>query len=123
MTKKGKRMNQLPLHLMLIPALIIILIYSYGPMVGIVISFQRFVPNKGLFGSEWIGFGNFEYVMNLPNTMQILWNTIYISFMKIVAGFIFPLTASLMLNEMNNQLVKRSIQTIIYLPHFLSWVI
>lgn len=123
MTKKGKRLNQLPLHLMLIPALIIILIYSYGPMVGIVISFQRFVPNKGLFGSEWIGFGNFEYVMNLPNTMQILWNTIYISFMKIVAGFIFPLTASLMLNEMNNQLVKRSIQTIIYLPHFLSWVI
>lgn len=121
--KSGNRLNQLPLHLMLLPGLIFVLIFSYGPMAGIVIAFQRFIPAKGFFGSEWIGLRNFEYVMNLPSTMQILWNTIYISFMKIVAGFAFPLTAALMLNEINNQFAKRSIQTIIYLPHFLSWVI
>ena len=92
-------------------------------MAGIVIAFQKFIPAKGFFGSQWIGWGNFEYVMDLPSTLQILWNTIYISFMKILAGFAFPLTAALMLNEMNNKFAKRSIQTIIYLPHFLSWVI
>jgi len=118
-----RRTNELPLHLMLLPGLIFILIFSYGQMVGIVIAFQKFIPNKGLFGSQWVGLRNFEYVANLPNTLQILWNTVFISFMKIVAGIIFPLTASLLLNELKNQFVKRSIQTIIYLPHFLSWVI
>ena len=123
MQKNSNRINQLPLHLMILPGLIFVLIFSYGPMAGIVIAFQKFIPAKGFFGSQWIGLNNFKYVMDLPSTMQILWNTIYISFMKIVAGFAFPLTAALMLNEMNSKLAKRSIQTIIYLPHFLSWVI
>lgn len=108
---------------MIWPGLILVLIFCYGPMAGIVIAFQKFIPAKGIFGSEWIGIENFKYVMNLPNTMRILWNTIYISLMKIVTGLVVPLTISLMLNEIMNVYIKRSIQTIIYLPHFLSWII
>lgn len=115
--------KELPLHLMLLPGVILVLIFCYAPMAGIVIAFQKFIPAKGIFGSEWIGWGNFKYVMALPNTMRILWNTIYISFLKIVGGIIVPLTVSLLLNEINNNFMKRSIQTVIYLPHFLSWII
>lgn len=120
---RNKFKKELPLHLMIWPGLILVLIFCYGPMAGIVIAFQKFIPAKGIFGSEWIGIENFKYVMNLPNTMRILWNTIYISLMKIVTGLVVPLTISLMLNEIMNVYIKRSIQTIIYLPHFLSWII
>ena len=115
--------NPLPLHLMVLPGIILVLIFSYGPMVGIAIAFQKFIPAKGLFGSKWIGLGNFRYVMDLPNTLQILWNTIFISFMKIVAGLVVPLTVALLLNEVTQPSIKKTIQTTIYLPHFLSWVI
>jgi putative aldouronate transport system permease protein len=113
----------LPLHLMIIPGLILIMIYSYGPMIGIVISFQKFIPAKGIFGSPWIGLGNFKYVLSLPDTWQILWNTVFISFMKIVAGLIVPVTTALLLNEIHKEFFKRSFQTLVYLPHFLSWII
>jgi putative aldouronate transport system permease protein len=113
----------LPLHLMIIPGLILIIIYSYGPMVGIVIAFQKFVPAKGIFGSPWFGLGNFKYVMSLPDTWQILWNTVFISFMKIVAGLIVPVTTALLLNEIRKEFFKRIFQTLVYLPHFLSWII
>jgi putative aldouronate transport system permease protein len=115
--------HQLPLHLMILPGLILVLIYSYGPMVGLVIAFQKFIPAKGLFGSQWIGLDNFRYVLDLPGTMQVLWNTIFIAFMKIVAGLIVPIAVSLLLNELRKEFIKRGIQTMIYLPHFLSWII
>jgi putative aldouronate transport system permease protein len=108
---------------MIIPGLILIIIYSYGPMVGIVIAFQKFVPAKGIFGSPWFGLGNFKYVMSLPDTWQILWNTVFISFMKIVAGLIVPVTTALLLNEIRKEFFKRIFQTLVYLPHFLSWII
>ncbi|MCQ6561546.1 ABC transporter permease [Paenibacillus mendelii] len=120
-TKKWRR--ELPLHLMVIPGLILVLIYHYGPMAGITIAFQKFIPAKGFFDSKWIGLENFRYVMSLPDTWQILWNTVYIAVMKIVAGLIVPITVSLLINEMGKALIKRSVQTLIYLPHFLSWVI
>src|SRR5690606_23538029 len=68
---KSKWMRELPLHLMILPGVIIVLIYSYGPMAGIVIAFQKFVPAKGFFNSAWIGFGNFTYVMELPDTFEV----------------------------------------------------
>ncbi|UVI29436.1 ABC transporter permease [Paenibacillus spongiae] len=120
-TKKWRR--ELPLHLMVIPGLILVLIYHYGPMAGITIAFQKFIPAKGFFDSKWIGLENFRYVMSLPDTWQILWNTVYIAVMKIVAGLVVPITVSLLINEMGKALIKRSVQTLIYLPHFLSWVI
>ncbi|MBB3128448.1 putative aldouronate transport system permease protein [Paenibacillus rhizosphaerae] len=119
---KRKSFSEMPYHLMLLPGVILVLIYSYGPMFGLVIAFQDFIPANG-FKSDWIGFDNFTYIWSLPDTMNVLWNTIYISLMKIVAGLIFPILISLLLNEVNKSLVKRSVQTLIYLPHFLSWII
>ncbi|WP_125666787.1 ABC transporter permease [Paenibacillus baekrokdamisoli] len=108
---------------MLLPGLIIVLIYSYGPMFGIVIAFQKYIPAKGFFDSKWIGLANFKYFWSLPDTLQVFKNTIFIALMKIITGLIAPITIALLLNEVMHRYVKRGIQTLIYLPHFLSWVI
>jgi len=92
-------------------------------MVGIVIAFQQFIPTHGLFGSEWIGWDNFRYAFELPDFRLVMRNTLFISSMKIVAGTIAALITSLLLNEIGRMWFKRGIQTLIYLPHFLSWVI
>ncbi|NHN30798.1 ABC transporter permease [Paenibacillus agricola] len=114
---------QLPLHLMIIPGLLIVLIFCYGPMLGIIIAFQKFNPAKGIMGSPLVGLDNFIYVMKLPSIYQVIWNTVFIAVMKIIAGLIVPLTVAILLNEMRREFVKRAVQTLIYLPHFLSWVI
>ncbi|GIO54758.1 MULTISPECIES: ABC transporter permease [Paenibacillus] len=115
--------HELPLHFMLLPALVLLAVFSYWPMVGIVIAFQKFYPNKGFFGSDWVGLDNFLYVYHLPGISQIVFNTIFIAVMKIIAGLVVPITVALLLNEMARERIKRMIQTLIYLPHFLSWVI
>lgn len=116
--------KELPLHLMILPGLIILFIFHYLPMAGIIIAFQKFIPAKGLFGNQkWIGLDNFRYVFQLPNFSNVIWNTVNISFMKIVLGIVIPIIFSILLNEIKNSGLKRSIQTAIYLPHFLSWVI
>ncbi|RAV17919.1 ABC transporter permease [Paenibacillus contaminans] len=108
---------------MLLPAVIIVLIYSYGPMFGIVIAFQKYVPVKGFFDSQWVGLKNFKYVFGLPDTLEVLWNTVFIASMKIVAGLTVPVLIALLLNEVSKTFIRRGVQTLIYLPHFLSWVI
>ncbi|RAV21701.1 ABC transporter permease [Paenibacillus contaminans] len=108
---------------MFAPALLLILIFSYIPMFGIVIAFQEFSPAKGVARSEWVGLDNFRYVMELPGVPRILWNTVSIAVMKIAAGTVVPIVVSLLLNELRKQWIKRGIQTLIYLPHFLSWVV
>lgn len=118
-----KMIRQLPLHLMLLPGIVLVLIFSYTPMVGIIISFQNFIPTRGLFGSEWIGLDNFRYAFELPDFRIVVRNTIFISSMKIVAGTIAAIVTALLLNEVGKMWFKRGIQTLVYLPHFLSWVI
>jgi putative aldouronate transport system permease protein len=116
--------RELPLHLMIIPGLLFIALFSYIPMSGIVIAFQKFIPAKGLFGDQkWIGWDNFNYVMDLPSFSQVLWNTLYIASFKLVLGLLVPIVFAILLNELKNELIKRSIQTTIYLPYFLSWVV
>jgi putative aldouronate transport system permease protein len=93
-------------------------------MAGIVIAFQKFIPAKGLFGvQKWIGLDNFHYVFKLPSFISVIWNTVSISFMKILLGLFVPIVISIMLNEVRNKSLKTYIQTAIYLPHFLSWVV
>jgi putative aldouronate transport system permease protein len=122
--KQIKFKKELPLHLMILPGLILILIFNYLPMAGIVIAFQKFIPAKGMFGDQkWIGLDNFRYVFELPSFTSIMWNTVYISLMKIVLGIVIPIVFAILLNEVKSSGLKRSIQTTIYLPHFLSWVI
>lgn len=122
--KKVNRIKrELPLYVMLSPAVIIILVYAYGPMVGNIIAFQQFLPGKGLFGSQYIGLENFIYMFKMPNIWRVIYNTVFISLMKIILNIVIPVTVALMLNEVHHGIYKRTIQTIIYLPYFLSWVI
>ena len=116
--------RELPLHLMLIVPLLVIIVFSYVPMAGIIIAFQRFIPARGLFGDQrWVGFDNFTYVFQLPSVLRALKNTIVIAFLKIVFGQLTPILFALLINELFNVKLKKAIQTSIYLPHFLSWVI
>ncbi len=120
---KTKRTRNLPLHLMLLPAMLFLLVYGYFPLFGNIMAFQKFNPVKGFLGSRWIGFENFRYVLDLPDTFQVLWNTFFIAGMKMIAGIIVPVFYALLLNEMRSIRYKRILQTVIYFPHFLSWVI
>ncbi|HEY5583266.1 MAG TPA: sugar ABC transporter permease, partial [Ruminiclostridium sp.] len=116
--------KQLPLHLMMLPGLILLLIFHYLPMAGIVIAFQKFIPAKGLFGPQkWIGLENFRYVLDLPNIYSVIWNTVSIAVLKIVLALVIPIIIAILINEVTNNALKRSVQTLIYLPHFLSWVV
>ena len=116
--------RELPLHLMLIVPLLVIIVFSYVPMAGIIIAFQRFIPARGLFGDQrWVGLENFTYVFQLPSVLRALKNTIVIAFLKIVFGQLTPIVFALLINELINVKLKKAIQTSIYLPHFLSWVI
>jgi putative aldouronate transport system permease protein len=120
----AKIKRELPLHLMIVPGLIFIILFSYVPMSGIVIAFQKFIPAKGLFGDQqWIGWDNFAYVMQLPSFTQVLLNTLLISSFKLILGLMVPIVFSILLNEVKNAAMKRTVQTTIYLPYFLSWVV
>jgi putative aldouronate transport system permease protein len=126
MTGKTKlyRQGDLSLHLMLLPGVLILVVFHYIPLAGLVVAFQRFIPARGLFGDqEWIGFGNFQYLSSLPGFWNVMRNTVSIAFWKIVLGRIVPITVALLLNELRRDKVKRFIQTIIYFPHFISWVV
>ena len=121
---KSRSIRDWPLHIMLLPSVITVFIFSYIPMAGIVIAFQKFIPAKGLFGNQkWIGLGNFEYMLSMPNIIEVLRNTIVISVGKIILGMVVPIIIALLLNEIKSKKFKSSVQTIIYFPYFLSWVI
>lgn len=111
------------LYIMLIPALILVIVYSYGPLFGLVIAFENYDIAMGIFGSKWVGLANFKMLIQYPDFWSVIWNTAYISLMKMVARFIAPIIVALMLNEVGNSFFKKSAQTLVYLPHFMSWVV
>ena len=116
--------RELPLYLMLIAPAVVVIVFSYIPMAGIVIAFQRFIPARGLFGDQkWVGFDNFIYIFQLPTAARAFRNTLIIAVAKIFFGQLTPIVFALLINELANLTLKRAIQTFIYLPHFLSWVI
>lgn len=116
--------TSLPFHLMLLPSVIMLFIFSYIPMYGVKIAFQKFIPARGMFGQQdWVGLKNFIYIFNMQDFHQALKNTIFISFMKLFCGMITSVFFAILLNEVRNTKLRRSIQTTIYLPHFLSWII
>lgn len=123
--KKNKYWNSetLSYQAMLLPGIILLIIFIVIPLFGLVIAFQNYVPAKGIFGSEWVGLENFEYMFLIPDSMQVFWNTIVIAVAKIIAGIIVPVIFALLLNEAKNVLFKKTVQTVVYMPYFLSWVI
>lgn len=113
-----------PLYGMLLLPVIITIIFSYIPMAGLIIAFQDFVPARGLFGDQqWVGLFHFEFMFALPDVKQILCNTLFMAIWKIILGLVVPILFALLLNEVTNVVFKRTFQTIVYLPHFLSWVL
>lgn len=121
--KKKNWQKDWQLHLMILPGLLFILLFKYMPLGGITIAFKEFLPGKGIWGSPWVGLENFEYMLALPDTKRVMWNTLFIAAAKILINFPVPIIISILLNEVKNHRFKRSVQTIIYLPYFISWVI
>lgn len=111
------------LYLLLAPGLLYFLIFKYLPMWGVVIAFQDYSPFKGILGSDWVGFKHFVTLFQYDKFWQIFRNTILISLYNLIFFFPAPIIVALLLNEVKNQFFKRSVQTIIYLPHFISWVV
>jgi len=111
------------LYLLLVPGVLFILLFKYTPMYGITIAFKDFNIFTGFADSPWVGWKHFERLFTSPDFARVFQNTVIISLLKILILFPLPIIVALMLNEMKNMIIKRSVQTVIYLPHFLSWVI
>ncbi|WP_438444457.1 ABC transporter permease [Gorillibacterium sp. sgz5001074] len=111
------------LWLMALPGILYFLVYKYTPMLGIVIAFKKYVPSRGFLESPWVGLDNFRRIFESPDIGRYFMNTIIISFYQIVFAFSIPIVIAILLNEIGNAFVKRFIQTALYLPHFLSWVV
>ena len=120
--KAGIRV-QPSLYLMLLPGFLLILIYHYGPLFGLTIAFQRYDYTMPFFSQKWAGLDNFRYIVKYPGFFRVIWNTFYISIMKFAFGMLVPIAVSIMLNEVPKAKVKKAIQTAVYLPYFISWVI
>lgn len=122
--KSHHRKRAMILYGIMLPALVILLVYKYIPMVsGILISFKDFRIARGILASEWVGFENFEKMFASPFFPMILKNTIFISLKKLLFGFPAPIILALMINEVRQNQVKRLFQTAYYLPHFISWIV
>lgn len=112
-----------PLYLMMVPPLIQLAIFHYYPMYGVVIAFQNFNPGLGFTRSPWVGLANFEYIFSNPDFKNVLANSFIIAVSKIVTLQFMAVSLALLLNEVRSMLFKRTVQTVIYLPHFLSWIV
>lgn len=112
-----------PFHVMLLPSMIFLLLFSYVPMAGIVMAFQDYKPWLGFTGSEWVGLDNFRYLFERQDSIQVIWNTLVIAVLKLIFNLFVPFIFAILLNEIRRVKLQRTIQTLVYLPHFLSWVI
>lgn len=121
--KKGIFKRELPFYLMLIPGVLFALVFSYGPMFGLVMAFQDFTPLKSFENSPWVGFENFRMMLQLPTFWPVVRNTLVISLSKIVLRLLVPLVIALLLNEVLHEKFKRVAQTVFFLPYFLSWAV
>ena len=111
-----------PMYIMLLPAIILALIFCYAPMGVLIMAFQNYKPWLGITGSEFVGLDNFKQIFEFKESYQAILNTFIIAVSKMVLGLIFPIIIALLLNEVHNMGLKKGIQTLVYLPHFLSWV-
>ncbi|MBQ9289978.1 MAG: sugar ABC transporter permease [Clostridia bacterium] len=108
---------------LIIPGLIIVFVFSYMPMYGIVLGFKDYKIKSGIVFSEWVGMYNFGRFFKSPVAGQVIWNTFFIGITQLIITFPVPILLALLMNELRSTGYRRTIQTIIYLPHFISWVI
>ena len=119
----NKIWNQRALFLMLLPCVVLVAIFYYGPMYGWLMAFVNYKPKLGVFGSQYVGLKYFKQFFGDPAIGKILRNTVAMSAMNIAAHSVLPLLLALMINEVGNKLFKRTVQTLTYLPHFISFVV
>lgn len=111
------------LYLILLPSLLYFILFHYYPYYGLTIAFKQFSPVKGITGSPWVGLKHFEQLFALQDFYRVLANTLILSLYKLVFGFPVPIAFALLLNEIKRRWFVKTIQTITYFPHFLSWVV
>lgn len=121
--KKVSLKRTWPLHLMLLPGILVLFVYTILPLFGNVMAFQNFQPILGFFKSKWVGLDNFKYMFMLPDTFNIFRNTLIIAVGKIIFNLLMSVFFAILLYEMGGKHFKKITQTICFLPHFLSWVI
>lgn len=110
------------LYLMMLPAIISALLFGYKPLCGIIIAFEDFNIMSGVFGSKWVGFANFQQIFSHPQMLGAIKNTLVYGAVNLFGGFLFPVVLALLFNELRCMRFKKTIQTVAYMPHFLSWI-
>jgi putative aldouronate transport system permease protein len=120
---KGRLLRNRWLYMMVLPGLLYFLIFKYWPMYGIFISFKNYQPFLGFWDSPFVGFKHFERLFGDPNFLVLFRNTLILATYNILFFFPLPIIIALMLNELRQEFVKRTVQTLVYIPHFMSWVV
>lgn len=113
----------IPLFVMFIPIIVYFLVFKYIPMLGLVVAFKDYNFTDGIWGSPWVGLDHFKLLFSNPNMQNILRNTFILSLLQIVVGFPFPILTALLIHEARKLWFKKTVQTAVFLPHFLNWVI
>lgn len=121
LTCKGRNNRNTMMYVILLPSIIMVLIFNYLPLLGLVIAFKDFDAFSGILGSPWVGLENFIKVLTYPDFLKAIKNTLVYSSISLFLGFPLPIILALLFNEINNTAFKRIIQTVSYFPHFLSW--
>ncbi len=111
------------LYLLCVPALLFVFVFEYGPMYGVQIAFRNFSPGKGIWGSDWVGMTHFIRFFKSPQFWTILKNTLGISMYSLFAGFPFPIILAIMVNQLRGDKFKKTVQMVVYAPHFISVVV
>ena len=122
-TRWQRMRREWQMYVFIAPGVLFFLVFAYFPMLGNVVAFQDFSAFRGIFGSEWVGLDNFIALFTDDEVLRALVNTLIISFLQIAFAFPAPILLALFLNSLLSESVKRTIQTVVYLPHFISWVI
>lgn len=120
---KKLRSDKVSLHIMVLIPAVLAFIFYYIPMGGILIAFKDYKPGLGIWGSKWVGFDNFKYLFAMDEFKSALTNTLFIAVFKLVVNLIVPIIFALLINELKNKFFKRSVQTLTFIPYFLSWVV
>ena len=121
--KKVVLKEQLALHAMMLLGVILATVFSILPMIGLVMAFQKYSPSQGFFGSQFVDFWQFKKLFSRPDFWLVTFNTVWIALLKIIFVSVLSIVVALLLNEVRNPVLKKSVQTIIFLPYFLSWAL
>lgn len=111
------------LYLLALPGVVFILLFFYIPLTGVVMAFKQYNVVDGIFGSPWVGFKYFKFFFQSDKALSITFNTLYLNFLFIFIGLVFQIGGAILLNEVHNKFFKKTVQSVILLPYFLSWVV